>query len=250
MSEINLSTQNIIQQRFRTGGLEVFPSQNRICLGSNEQVLQPKVMQLLQILCSAKGETLSKEMLTQLLWPDVQVGTDSLANTMARLRRALKEQSKHPQFIETVQRKGYRWLPPVHSEPKKTGDYKLRIVVLFTTLVVAGLIAFYMIIQPEQKKFPFKDLSIETTDKGLEVAVGVEGELDDAKITKVKEEVGRIVGEDYSHMEVVIDELKEGCKTSAEKSTILENGDSGDNRENTKRKSSTGENQITHCDDE
>jgi len=76
--------------------------------------------QPLQILCfllEHPGELVSREELRTLLWPD---GTfldfeDGINHAVRRLRDALGDTSEHPRFIETVPRRGYRFLAPVKA---------------------------------------------------------------------------------------------------------------------------------------
>ena len=194
---------------FSCGNLRVDASQNRIYLAQKAPLLQPKVMQLLLFLCAADGKTLTKQQLTQMLWPDTQVGPDSLANTMTRLRRALSDSSKKPQFVETVQRKGYRWLLSVEQAEVTSTNKKPRYsaVAALLTLVIT---LSYWLTQSESEEFPFTDLSIETTDEGMEVKVGIEADLNQtqpsqAQQDKIKQEISRITGKDPEQMKITID---------------------------------------------
>jgi DNA-binding winged helix-turn-helix (wHTH) protein len=113
-----LTASQLMQSPFATQSLIVNFSQNQVTLNGEELILQPKVLELLIILCAANGKTLSKQELINKLWADTIVGPDSLANTMTRLRKALKDDPKKPLFIKTVQRKGYLWIPRVESIKK------------------------------------------------------------------------------------------------------------------------------------
>ena len=194
---------------FSCGSLRVDASQNRLYLAQKEPLLQPKVMQLLLFLCAADGKTLTKQQLTQMLWPDTQVGPDSLANTMTRLRRALSDSSKEPQYIETVQRKGYRWLLSVEqTEVTSTNKLSRYFAVAALLITIVGL--SYWLTQSEPEEFPFTDLSIETTDKGMEVKVGIEAEVNQTQPSqvqqdKIKQEISRITGKDPKQMKITID---------------------------------------------
>jgi DNA-binding winged helix-turn-helix (wHTH) protein len=108
-----LTISQLMQSPFETGSLIVNFSQNLVTLDGEDLILQPKVLELLIILCAANGKTVSKQELIDTLWADTVVGPDSLANTMTRLRKILKDDPKDPLFIKTVQRKGYLWIPSV-----------------------------------------------------------------------------------------------------------------------------------------
>lgn len=82
-----------------------------------EQVvkIQEKPFQLLAALLENAGEVISREQLRARLWPSdtfVQFD-DNLNTTVKRVREALGDTADRPRYIETVPRRGYRFLPPV-----------------------------------------------------------------------------------------------------------------------------------------
>jgi DNA-binding winged helix-turn-helix (wHTH) protein len=211
--DILSSAKKLTLSEFLSENLRVNSSQNRIYLNNNEQILQPKVMQLLLFLCAANGQTLTKEQLNKMLWPDTQVGPDSLANTMTRLRRALNDSSKQPQFIETVQRKGYRWLQSVKlvklvkrvQQVENTATRKfLKYYVVVTALILISAVSYWLT-KAESKKFPFTDLTIKTTQSGMEVKIGIDSELNQDNQEKIKKEISRITGKSAEQMKITID---------------------------------------------
>ncbi|KGK00346.1 putative transcriptional regulator, CadC [Thalassotalea sp. ND16A] len=202
---------------FNTGGVIVNVSQNRIIYNDKPLDLQPKVLELLVLLCAAKGQTLSKQELTEALWPDTVVGPDSLANTIAKLRRVLADDAKSPKFIKTVQRKGYLWLQDVSiikAAANNTHRYGKAITYL---CIVAALISFglYWFVNDNQQaeEFPFPDLYIEKLEGGgYEIQVGVEGELTEERKAAMLKEIKRITGEEHSDMIFTVDPLKPDCE--------------------------------------
>jgi tetratricopeptide (TPR) repeat protein/DNA-binding winged helix-turn-helix (wHTH) protein len=80
--------------------------------------LQEKPFQLLVALLESPGQIVSRTDLRQRLWPDEEYGQfdDSLNTAVLKLRRALDDSVSEPQFIETVPRRGYRWLFPVKKQ--------------------------------------------------------------------------------------------------------------------------------------
>lgn len=75
--------------------------------------LEPKVMDVLLVLAERPGEVLWREELFQRLWPGMVVGEDTLARTVSKLRRALGDDVRAPQYIETIAKRGYRLIAPV-----------------------------------------------------------------------------------------------------------------------------------------
>src|SRR5262245_16410175 len=73
--------------------------------------LQPKVFDLLLALVERHGRLLEKDELMNLVWPDTVVEEANLANNISILRKTLGENGQ--QFIETVPKRGYRFVAPV-----------------------------------------------------------------------------------------------------------------------------------------
>ncbi|MGH9846453.1 MAG: tetratricopeptide repeat protein, partial [Blastocatellia bacterium] len=78
--------------------------------------LQPKAFDLLLVLVEHHGHLLEKDELLKAVWPDTIVEEVNLANNISILRKALGEGSDGQQFIETVPRRGYRFVAPVLEE--------------------------------------------------------------------------------------------------------------------------------------
>src|SRR5262249_40644243 len=69
----------------------------------------------------SKGRLLSKEELMQKLWPDTFVEEANLTINISAVRKALGDTSGNPQYIETVPKRGYRFVAKVtETEPAKT----------------------------------------------------------------------------------------------------------------------------------
>ena len=81
--------------------------------------LQEQPLQILTLLLERHGEVVSREELRSRLWPaDTFVDFDhSLNAAVRRLRDALGDSAENPRFVETVARRGYRFLVPVSGMP-------------------------------------------------------------------------------------------------------------------------------------
>jgi TolB-like protein len=77
--------------------------------------LQEKPFQILGLLLDRPGEVVTREELRAKLWPQgVFVDFDhSLKTALSKLRNALGDDARHPRFVETLPRRGYRFLAPV-----------------------------------------------------------------------------------------------------------------------------------------
>jgi Tol biopolymer transport system component/DNA-binding winged helix-turn-helix (wHTH) protein len=78
--------------------------------------LPPKVFDTLLVLVENQGRVMEKEELLKILWPDSYVEESNLTTYVSQLRKALSESSEGQSYIETVPRRGYRFI----AEVKKT----------------------------------------------------------------------------------------------------------------------------------
>src|SRR5215472_6600454 len=85
--------------------------------------LQGQPLQILTMLVEKPGRMVTREELKKRLWPsDTFVDFDqSLNRAVNRLREALGDSAEHPRFVETLPRRGYRFIAPVAKDGPK-GD--------------------------------------------------------------------------------------------------------------------------------
>jgi DNA-binding winged helix-turn-helix (wHTH) protein/TolB-like protein len=82
--------------------------------GSLVARLQPQVAALLTALVEQSGTVVSRAELRARLWPDTTVDFDDGLNFCIRqLRLALGDEANNPRFVETLARRGYRFIAPV-----------------------------------------------------------------------------------------------------------------------------------------
>jgi DNA-binding winged helix-turn-helix (wHTH) protein len=75
--------------------------------------LTPKNFALLRYFIGRAVQLVTKTELLNVLWPDVCVSEKALTTHIYRLRQMLGDQSETPQYIETVHRRGYRFIAPL-----------------------------------------------------------------------------------------------------------------------------------------
>ena len=89
-------------------------TQSRMLFREGDRVaLPPKVAELLIALVQAAGSVLTREELLRVLWPDTVVEEGSLTSHISLLRKALGERPMAQEFIETIPKRGYRFVAPV-----------------------------------------------------------------------------------------------------------------------------------------
>jgi DNA-binding winged helix-turn-helix (wHTH) protein len=90
--------------------------------------LSGQPFQVLTILLERPGEVVTREVMQKRLWPDTFVDVDHNLNTaINKIREVLGDGAENPRFVETLPRRGYRfmargWLkPPTPTPPRRDG---------------------------------------------------------------------------------------------------------------------------------
>lgn len=110
-------------QVVRFGIFEVDRQTGEIYKSGRKTRLQEQPFQVLTALLERPGEVLTREELKSRLWPaDTFVDFDKGLNTsINKIREALGDSAENPRFVETLPRRGYRFIAPVD----RVGDGKL-----------------------------------------------------------------------------------------------------------------------------
>ena len=91
-------------------------SDERVLLRGHDLVsLTPKAFDILLTLLENDGRIVPKDDLMKKVWPNTFVEEGNLTQNVSLLRKALGESANGPQFIETVPRRGYRFVAPVNK---------------------------------------------------------------------------------------------------------------------------------------
>jgi TolB-like protein/DNA-binding winged helix-turn-helix (wHTH) protein len=108
--------------------------------------IQELPFQVLVLLLERPGEVVTREDLRSRLWPadtfvDFEQGLNKAIN---KLREALGDDANNPRFVETLTRRGYRFIGPVEAVagPQVGRRNAVRVIVFGTAVFVAALGAF------------------------------------------------------------------------------------------------------------
>jgi DNA-binding winged helix-turn-helix (wHTH) protein len=106
------------KQVIRFATFEVDPHARELRRDGSRVKLQEQPFQVLLALLERPGDVITRELLRAKLWPaDTFVDFDhSLNAAVKRLRDALGDTAENPRFIETLARRGYRFLVPLHGQ--------------------------------------------------------------------------------------------------------------------------------------
>lgn len=146
------------RRKYHFGGFELDARSGELRKDGRSLRLAEQPLQILLLLLARPGELVSREEVRQALWTadtfvDFDVGLNS---AIKRLRDALGDSAEHPRFVETLPRRGYRFIAPVevvtaaapaeaplpvaaHPEPPPLPAPRPRPVWLAAVVVVAAL---------------------------------------------------------------------------------------------------------------
>lgn len=166
------------KQSYEFGPFCLDPAEGQLTRNGAVVPLAPKAFEALLLLVEHSGHLVTKEELTQKLWPQTVVEEANLAKYVFTLRQALGEGEKDSTYIETVPKRGYRFVAPVlrktpsvppESQVSAGHAWKRRIVALTALLALAAVAwlawerVFPPSAQPEQRTLlavlPFTNLS-------------------------------------------------------------------------------------------
>ncbi len=102
----------------RFGIFQLDTASGELLKGGTKIRLQEQPYQVLKALVERPGEVVSREELQQLLWPDETFVDfeDGLSTAVRKIRQALGDSASNPRFVETLPKRGYRFVAPVRSD--------------------------------------------------------------------------------------------------------------------------------------
>ena len=100
---------------YRFGPYRLDRAAYRLVDGDRSIELSPKALDLLLLLVEHAGSLVTKDEILKAVWPDVAVTDNALTQVVSDLRHALGDSSSAPRYLETVPRRGYRFIAPVET---------------------------------------------------------------------------------------------------------------------------------------
>jgi len=92
---------------FYLNELLIEPSKNSIIEKNQTRLLQPKLIEVLIYLCAKAPNIVSMNELINRCWPNQFISDSPVHKCIAQLRKALGDNTKNPQYIKTIPKKGY-----------------------------------------------------------------------------------------------------------------------------------------------
>lgn len=100
---------------YEFGPFRLDPSEHLLLANGKPVPLPPKAFDTLTTLVRQNGHLLDKEQIMKAVWPNTFVEEANVAQNIALLRKALSEHANGDLFIETVPKRGYRFVAAVRN---------------------------------------------------------------------------------------------------------------------------------------
>jgi TolB-like protein/DNA-binding winged helix-turn-helix (wHTH) protein/Tfp pilus assembly protein PilF len=103
-----------IPEIYKFGPFRLEPAERKLLRGNEVVALTPKAFDTLLLLVRSSGHLIEKDELIRTLWPDTVVEEGNLTTNISLLRKVL---GQDPEYIETIPKKGYRFVGAVRRLP-------------------------------------------------------------------------------------------------------------------------------------
>jgi len=104
-------------QGYQFGPFRIDAGERLLHRGPELISLPPKALDTLLVLLESAGRMVDKGDLMKAVWPDTFVEEGALARNVSLLRKAFEETGNEPPYIETIPKRGYRFIAPVEAAP-------------------------------------------------------------------------------------------------------------------------------------
>jgi Tol biopolymer transport system component/DNA-binding winged helix-turn-helix (wHTH) protein len=89
------------------------PAQGVLSSNGEEISLPPRVVAVFNVLLEHRGRVVTKQKLIDRVWPGTYVTDTSVSEAISQLRQALGDDAQEPRYVQTMHRRGYRFIAPI-----------------------------------------------------------------------------------------------------------------------------------------
>ena len=100
---------------YKFGGFSLLPADKQLLHNDRPVPFPPKAFDTLLLLVENQGRLLEKDVFLKRVWPDSFVEEVALAHSISQVRKALRTGTVESEFIETVPKRGYRFVAAVEA---------------------------------------------------------------------------------------------------------------------------------------
>src|SRR6266550_1928008 len=111
-----------VNQLYEFGRFRLDPAEHMLLRDGQAVPLRPKVFDILLVLVENSGHLVEKEELLENIWPGQFIEEGNLNKNISMLRQALGESPTTHQYIETVPKRGYRFVAGVRRTQAESSE--------------------------------------------------------------------------------------------------------------------------------
>ncbi|HEY8560882.1 MAG TPA: winged helix-turn-helix domain-containing protein [Pyrinomonadaceae bacterium] len=100
---------------YKFADITVDPADFRVCRSGVRQKLTPRAFEVLRYLVEHRGRTIEKQEIFEQIWREQFVSDNALTRIVKEIRQALGDDAHRPRYIETVPKRGYRFIAEVEE---------------------------------------------------------------------------------------------------------------------------------------
>ena len=171
---------------YEFGPFRLYPDQKLLFRQDERLDVDRKALAILEILVQNKGQLITKERLLKEAWGEVMVEEGNIGVQLSKIRKALGEDRKQVQFIETVHGEGYRFIANVTERqeelypdgPKRIRYWSFAILILAVLGSVAALLWNLETRRSQRSELTISTLSPDARSR-YELALKYESQGDD-----------------------------------------------------------------------
>lgn len=115
---------NELNDIYEFGPFQLDPHERLLLRDAQTIALPPKAFDVLLTLVLRSQRLVTKDELLLEVWPDSAIEEGNITSNISILRKALGDDSSEPSYIETVTKRGYRFLPEVRKISPEVVDYR------------------------------------------------------------------------------------------------------------------------------
>ena len=105
----------------RFGPFQVDPRTWSLTQSGESVDLSPRLVEILAAIVEKNGEIVTKDELLDRFWPGINISENTLTRAIADIRKALGEQASEPKYIQTLARRGFRFIADASVERPAPG---------------------------------------------------------------------------------------------------------------------------------
>ena len=166
MTRVPVGSQIVSQHHtYRFDDFLVDPETWKLSKNDEEVHLEPIVLKLLIYLISHRDRLVTREELMDTVWGDTVISESALSKAVARLRKALEDDSAAPRYLETVHSQGYRFIAEVEESdlpgnlaPPRKAAWRSGLLIGGAAIIAAGLLAAFWLRAPLNNAPPIEEI--------------------------------------------------------------------------------------------